>query len=81
MAKIHRACLAIHAGFVDEFQIIYRLKRSDGEWRTLLSRSKVTERTGDGSPLIASGICVDLTDLAHEGAVFQGGGSVSEIDY
>ena len=79
MSAMQRACLSIHAGFLDKYEVTYRLKRGDGNWRWMLSRAQVTERTLDGAPLIVSGACMDITNTYQE----QGKRSipVSEFDY
>lgn len=80
MAKIYKACLAVHAGFLETTEIVYRLKREDGVWRTLFSRSKVTARTKEGAPALACGICVDITDMLANGLLPMED-SVSDIDF
>lgn len=44
------------------FDIVYRSQRSDGEWRWLHNRGRVTEFTRDGAPLRISGVVSDVTD-------------------
>lgn len=70
MARIHpedvpslyRGVLAIHAGFLDRYEVVIRFRRGDGAWIRLLIRSAVTEKSDDGAPLIACGVCLDITD-------------------
>lgn len=80
MAKLYKSILAMHAGFLDESEVVFRLKRGDGVWRTILTRSRITSRTKDGAPALASGITIDITDtLANEHALVKDT-PVSEID-
>ena len=78
---VQRTCLALIAGFVDKTDTSYRLLRDDGSWRRIFSRSRVTGRAGDGSPLIVSGICLDVTGSCIEPRDMHGVSSVSDFDY
>lgn len=78
---VERACLAVIAGLVEKTDVTYRLKRGDGSWRWLVSRGQVSERSPDGTPLIVSGACMDLTDQYAEGCELRGSSSVSDFDY
>ena len=79
LAKIYRSCMALHAGFVEESQTIFTLTRDDGTARTVLSRSRVTEKTKEGLPYLASGYIIDVTGLVSNGSVFHD--STSSLDY
>jgi PAS domain S-box-containing protein len=48
-------------GSVDCFETEYRIRNKVGEWKWLLTRGKVGERTRDGEPMRISGIVLDIT--------------------
>ncbi|MDL2317355.1 response regulator, partial [Desulfovibrio sp. OttesenSCG-928-A18] len=77
--RIHQARHAMRAGLLDACEIVYQLRRADGEWRTLLSRAAVTRKTAQGAPALADGICVDITDVLRDDNI-PPGGSQPEID-
>ena len=79
LAKLYRVCMAMHAGFVEEAQAVFTLTRDDGTPRTLLTRSRITEKNKDGLPYLASGYIIDVTGLAYNGSVFRD--SPSGLDY
>ena len=81
MPALQRACLAIHAGFLDKYEVLYRLKRTDGSWRWILSRAQVTEKNSAGAPIIVSGACMDITSIYPEQDAIKSRSSVSEFDY
>ncbi|MDR3074169.1 MAG: response regulator [Deltaproteobacteria bacterium] len=81
MDRLYRASLAMHAGLVEESEILFRLRRGDGVIRTFLARSKITAWTRDGAPALASGFCADVTDIAVSEQKFGGYKVVSEEDY
>ena len=81
MPILHRTCLALLAGFVDKANLTYRLRRNDGDWRTLYMRSRVDRRGEDGSPLTVVGICIDITDTVLKPQDHPGSSSVSDFDY
>ncbi len=81
MALMERAILAIHAGFVDRYELTCRLKRPDGTWRRVFFRSIVTEKTSEGAPWLLSGVCVDLTEMLPGGQELPRPKSLSELDY
>lgn len=48
------------------WEVKYRIKTKDGEYRTYYDRGKVTKRTEEGAPLFLSGIVFDITDYEDE---------------
>lgn len=81
LSEIQRGCLAIHAGFLDKYEVLYRLRRTDGNWRWILTRAQVTEKSPEGAPLIVSGACMDITTIYPGQFMSKSHGSVSELDY
>lgn len=67
LPTLYRSVLALHSGFVDRYEIVFRFKRMDGAWIKLLNRASVTEKSESGAPLIVSGICIDITDPPQNG--------------
>ena len=43
------------------YETVYRIKASDGSYRTFFDKGKIVERSGDG--FIVAGIVVDITGL------------------
>ena len=80
-APLQRAILAVYTGFLDKYEITYRLKRGDGTWRWLYHRARVTEKNKDGSPLLVSGICLDVTDVFPGKSGLKTSGVISQMDY
>lgn len=80
MPVLQRACLAILAGFVEASEATFRMRRPDGSWRWILSKSQVTERTAEGAPFLISGMAVDLTDAVSEKQL-RVTSSVADVDY
>lgn len=48
------------------WEVKYRIKTKDGDYRTYYDRGKVTKRTEEGAPLFLSGIVFDITDYEEE---------------
>lgn len=48
------------------WEVKYRIKTKDGDYRTYYDRGKVTKRTEEGAPLFLSGIVFDITDYEDE---------------
>jgi PAS domain S-box-containing protein len=53
----------LDAGKADAWAVEYRLRHADGEWRWILDRSRVFERSADGGVLRAAGAHIDITEL------------------
>ena len=81
MPLLLRALLAIHAGFVDRYELTCRLKRPDGSWRLVLFRSQVTVKTSEGAPWLLSGVAIDLTGIFPDGCEIPRAATVTELDY
>ncbi|WP_080145537.1 GGDEF domain-containing protein [Marinilactibacillus piezotolerans] len=48
------------------WEVRYRIKTKDGQYRTYYDRGKVTKRSDEGAPLFLSGIVFDITDYEDE---------------
>ncbi|MBF2026317.1 MAG: PAS domain-containing protein [Oscillatoriales cyanobacterium C42_A2020_001] len=56
----------------DVFEIEYRMRHADGEWRWLQSRDNIFNRTTDGTPKQIIGTAIDISDRkATEAALHQ----------
>ena len=53
------------------FEIEYRMRHKNGEWRWLLSRDTVFKRTADGIPQQIVGTATDITDRKQAEAALQ----------
>jgi len=51
------------SGETDSYSCEARVRHKDGHWVWVLDRGKVTQRTGDGRPLLMSGTHMDASDL------------------
>lgn len=71
--SLQKAILAVHAGFVDRYEAAFRFRRKDGTWLRFLNRSRVTHKDANGAPLIATGICINITDLLSDAGSFPDG--------
>lgn len=69
LSLLYRSVLAIHAGFLDRYETVFRFKRADGVWLTLLHRCIVTQRTAEGAPHIACGVSIDITDTLSDSSI------------
>lgn len=56
----------IRTGRRNEFEITSRLRHTQGDWRWVLQRGRVTARTADGAPALMAGILVDVTHRHKE---------------
>ncbi len=64
-ADRERMMLAIQSHFnrhSDVYQSEHRIKTAHGEWKWVLDRGLVVERDGDGRPLRATGILLDISE-------------------
>jgi PAS domain S-box-containing protein len=52
-------------GLTDFYEDEYRVRAKSGEWKWILSRGKVVQRTGDGAPLRMTGTLMDVTERKH----------------
>ncbi len=52
---------ALFGGATDEFDLLCRLRHSDGRWVWMMSRGRVLARRGDGSPRRISGVTLDVS--------------------
>ncbi|OJF97046.1 sensor domain-containing diguanylate cyclase [Alkalibacterium sp. 20] len=49
-------------GSTPVYEVEYRIKAKDGQWKWYYDRGKVTRRSKDGAPLFLSGIVFDITE-------------------
>ncbi len=61
MAPALRAHIDCAEGKREGFAIEYRMKSSSGDWRWVLNRAKIVERTEDGNPARIAGTQADIT--------------------
>jgi len=64
MAAVRKAHHKLVAEHRNEVELIFRLRRADGQWIRLLSRGEVTLRAEDGNPALMSGIVIDISHLS-----------------
>lgn len=50
------------SGKVSQYQLEYRLKTREGNYKWFYDHGKVTKRQADGTPLKISGVVIDITD-------------------
>ncbi len=58
----HAAYLRHAHGEVEVYESVYRARAANGQWRWLLERGRVVERSADGSPSRMLGTQTDITD-------------------
>lgn len=80
MNTIYRSCLAMHAGFTEEGQVVFRFRRADGALRVFANKGRVTHWTKDGAPAVVSGVCMDMTDILADNPSLKVAPSLSELD-
>ncbi|MFO8070022.1 MAG: diguanylate cyclase [Alkalibacterium sp.] len=49
-------------GSTPVYEVEYRIKAKDGQWKWYYDRGKVTKRSKDGAPLFLTGIVFDITE-------------------
>ena len=61
LAKSDKAIAAYLAGDTDEYECVCRIKTKLGEYKWILDRGRIVERSNDGSPLRLVGTHYDIT--------------------
>jgi len=58
-------------GLTDHYSCDYRIRATDGRWRWIHERGKVTSRAPDGTVLSYVGVCIDVDEMKSTAAALR----------